>query len=166
VPKAVRVAVLVDPADVSVAESTLRDVQEAACAMGLQIHRLNARTSREIDGAFAAIACERLDALFVASDAFFTSQRMQFATLAARERIPAAYGDRSVVRAGGLMNYGTDTADIHPEARRRMMCVLFLAVPIALITALTFSAMLDPRVPQRNLRKRAEEKGLSFSALG
>jgi putative tryptophan/tyrosine transport system substrate-binding protein len=111
VPKAVCVTVLVDPANVSVAESTLRDAQQAARTMGLQIRVLNARTSREIDDAFATIAGERPDALFVASDAFFTSQRVQLAALAVRERIPAAFGDRSVVRAGGLMSYGTDTAD-------------------------------------------------------
>ena len=87
VPKAVRVAVLVNPANAPIAETTLRDVQEAARAIGLQIHVLNASTSREIDAAFATLARERPDALFVAPDAFFTSRRVQIATLAARDRI-------------------------------------------------------------------------------
>jgi putative ABC transport system substrate-binding protein len=111
VPKAERVAVLVDPANVPSTETTLRDVQEAARTLGLQIQVLSASTSREIDAAFATLAREHPDALFVAPEAFFNSRRVQFATLAARERIPAAYGSRIIVEAGGLMSYGTNTAD-------------------------------------------------------
>jgi putative tryptophan/tyrosine transport system substrate-binding protein len=111
VPKAVRIAVLVNPADASGAESALRDVQEAAPTMGLQIQILNASTIGEIDAAFAILARERPDALFVAPDAFFTSRGVQFATLTARDRIPAAYGNRDIVAVGGLMSYGTDIAD-------------------------------------------------------
>ena len=112
VPKAVRVAVLVNPANASVAESTLREVQEAAPTIGLQIQILNATTIGEIDAAFATLARERPDALFVAGDAFFVSRRVQFATLTARDRIPAAYAVRELVAAGGLMSYGTDIADM------------------------------------------------------
>ena len=115
VPKAVRVAVLVNPANATSAETTLRDVQEAARAIGLQIQVLNASTSREIDAAFATLARERPDALFVAADAFFASRRVQFATLAARDRIPAAYANRDFVAAGGLMSYGTDFADSYRQ---------------------------------------------------
>jgi putative ABC transport system substrate-binding protein len=77
VPKAVRVAVLLNPASGTVllnpaigtvAEATLRNVQEAARVIGLQIHVLNASTSREIDAAFATLARERPDALFVAPE--------------------------------------------------------------------------------------------------
>jgi putative tryptophan/tyrosine transport system substrate-binding protein len=89
----------------------LRDVQEAARAIGLQIHVLNATTIGEIDAAFTALARERPDALFVAPDGFFTSRRVQIANLAARDRIPAAYSQRDNVAAGGLMSYGTDIAD-------------------------------------------------------
>jgi ABC-type uncharacterized transport system substrate-binding protein len=110
VPKAVRIAVLVNPGNASVAESTLREVQQAAPAIGLQIQILNASTIGEIDAAFATLARERSDALFVAADAFFTSRRGQLATLTARDRIPAAYGLRDLVAAGGLMSYGTDLA--------------------------------------------------------
>jgi putative ABC transport system substrate-binding protein len=111
VPKAVRIAVLVNPANPSIAESTLRDVQEAALTIGLQIQILNASTIGEIDAAFATLARERPDALFVAPDAFFNSRRGQFVTLTTRDRIPAAYGNRNYVAAGGLMSYGTDLAD-------------------------------------------------------
>jgi len=73
VPKATRVAVLVNPANAVVAETTLRDIPEAARALGLQTHILNASTSREIETAFAALGREQVDALFVASDIFLTA---------------------------------------------------------------------------------------------
>jgi putative ABC transport system substrate-binding protein len=111
VPKAVRIAVLVNPGDASVAETTVREVQKAAPTMGLQIQILNATTIGEIDAACAILARERLDALLVAGDAFLISRRVQLATLTARDRIPAAYGVREPVEVGGLMSYGTDIAD-------------------------------------------------------
>jgi putative ABC transport system substrate-binding protein len=109
--KAVRVAVLVNPTDATDAESTLREVQEAARIIGVQIDVLNASTSREIDAAFVTLARERPDALFVAGDAFFSSGGVQLVTLTARDRIPAAYSSRDIVAAGGLMSYGTNVAD-------------------------------------------------------
>jgi putative ABC transport system substrate-binding protein len=114
-PKAVRVAVLLNPANAAIAESALRAMQEAAPTIGLKIQILNATTIGEIDAAFATLARERPDALFVASDAFFTSRRVQFATLTARERLPAAYPNREYVAAGGLMSYGTDLADMYHQ---------------------------------------------------
>jgi putative tryptophan/tyrosine transport system substrate-binding protein len=111
VPKAVRVAVLVNPGNASIAELTLRDVQKAAPIIGLQIQILNASTIGEIDAAFASFARERADALFVAGDAFFTSRRGQFATLTAMNKIPATFALRDFVAGGGLMSYGTDIAD-------------------------------------------------------
>jgi putative tryptophan/tyrosine transport system substrate-binding protein len=104
VPKAVRIAVLVNPANATVVETILREVQEAARVIGLQIHVLNASTSREIDAAFATLVHDRPDALFVSPDNFFTSGYVQIVTLAARERIPAAYANRDHVVAGGLMS--------------------------------------------------------------
>jgi putative ABC transport system substrate-binding protein len=112
VPKAVRVAVLVNPANASSAESVLREVQQAAPTIGLQIQILNANTIGEIDAAFAILARERSDALFVAGDAFFFDRRVQFATLTARDRIPATYAVRELVAAGGLMSYGPDLAEM------------------------------------------------------
>jgi len=111
VPNAVRVAVLVNPANVPGTETALRIVQEAAPTMGLQIQILKASTSREIDAAFATIERERPDALFVIGDAFFISRAVQFATLTARSRIPATYPVRDYVTVGGLMSYGTDFPD-------------------------------------------------------
>ena len=111
VPKAVRVAVLVNPANTTNTEPTLRAVQEAAPAIGLQIQILNATTIGEIDAAFTALAREHCDALFVGPDPLFTIRRGQFATLTARDRIPATYARREFVAAGGLMSYGTDLPD-------------------------------------------------------
>jgi putative tryptophan/tyrosine transport system substrate-binding protein len=111
VPKAVRVAVLVNPANPLVAEPTVREVREAARTIGLQIQILNATTSGEIDAAFATIARQRLDALFVASNAFFGTRNVQLVTLAARDKIPTVYAQRGAVAAGGLMSYGTKLAD-------------------------------------------------------
>jgi putative ABC transport system substrate-binding protein len=115
VPKAFRVTVLVNPADSATAETALQGVEEAARPIGLQIHILNAATIGEIDAAFAALARERPDALFVTADQFFSSRRVQLATLAAHNRIPAAYGNRDYVAAGGLMSYGTDIADMYRQ---------------------------------------------------
>jgi putative ABC transport system substrate-binding protein len=111
VPKAVRVAVLVNPASAATAETTLREVSGAAGAMGMQIRVLNASTIGELEAAFATLARERPDALFVAPDGFFASRRVQIATLAERDRIPAAYATRDEAVAGGLMSYGTDSSD-------------------------------------------------------
>jgi putative tryptophan/tyrosine transport system substrate-binding protein len=111
-PKAARVAVLVNPANAAAAESILRDLQEAAPTIGLQIQILNATTIGEIDAAFATFARERPDALFVGPDGFFNSRGVQFATLTARDRLPAAYESRNMVAVGGLMSYGTDIADM------------------------------------------------------
>jgi len=116
VPKAVRIALLVNPANAMVAEPTLRSVQDAARVIGLQIQILEASTIREIDAAFATFAYERPDALFVGGDVFFTqNRRVQLVTLAARDRIPAAYVDRESVAVGGLMSYGTDLTDSYRQ---------------------------------------------------
>jgi putative tryptophan/tyrosine transport system substrate-binding protein len=115
VPAAARVAVLVNPSDASAMESTLRDVEAAARAIGLQIQVLNASTSREIDAAFATMVRERPDALFVGPGAFFTSRRVQLANLAARIGVPAIYPVRDNVEAGGLMSYGTSLTDAYRQ---------------------------------------------------
>ena len=112
VPKAARIAVLVNPANAPIAEVMLREIPTAARAIGLQIQVLNASTSREIDAAFATIVRDRADALFIAPDGFFTSRRIQLATLAARDRMPTSCSNRVMAEAGLLMSYGTDTADM------------------------------------------------------
>ena len=110
-PKAVRIVVLVNPANAPIAEATLREVPEAARALGLQIRVFNASTSREIEAAFASLGRDPADALYVAGEGFFISRRVQFATLATRYGIPAIYSNREFPEVGGLMSYGTDGLD-------------------------------------------------------
>jgi putative ABC transport system substrate-binding protein len=107
VPAATRVAVLLNP-NAMIFESTLRDVELAARAMGLQIQVVRASTSREIDAAFATFVRERPDALFVGGDPFFNARRVQLALLAGHHEIPAIYSGREYAEAGGLMTYGSD----------------------------------------------------------
>jgi putative ABC transport system substrate-binding protein len=107
VPAVTRVAVLLNPAGPA-PETTLRDVETAARAMGLQIQVLNAGTSRQINAAFAGFVRERPDALFVGPDPFFISRRVQLVHLASRHAVPAAYTGRDYAVAGGLMSYGSN----------------------------------------------------------
>jgi putative tryptophan/tyrosine transport system substrate-binding protein len=116
VPAATRVAVVVNPANATTAESTLRDVAPAARAMGLQIMVLKTSTSREIDAAFDSFLRERPDALFVDPDPFFVSQRVQLVHLASRHAIPAIYGLREFAEVGGLMSYGPSAAEAMRQA--------------------------------------------------
>jgi ABC-type uncharacterized transport system substrate-binding protein len=111
-PRAVRVAVLVNPADATNTASTLRDVEAAARAIGLQIQVLNASTSREINAAFENIGRDRPDALFVGPDTFLIARRIQVVQLAAFHRLPAVLPVREYVEAGGLMSYGANIADV------------------------------------------------------
>jgi putative tryptophan/tyrosine transport system substrate-binding protein len=115
VPAATRVAVLVNSANAEFTEPTLRDVEAAARAMGLQIQVLNANTSREIDAAFATVVRERPDALFVGPGPFFISRRVQLANLAARSGVPAIYPVRDNALAGGLMSYGASLTDAYRQ---------------------------------------------------
>jgi ABC-type uncharacterized transport system substrate-binding protein len=114
VPAATRVAVLVNPANITT-ESTLRDVQPAARAMGQQIQVFNASTSREIDAAFTTLVRERPDALFVAVDGFFDSRRVQLVQLATHYHVPAAYSGREYAEVGGLMSYGSDITNAYRQ---------------------------------------------------
>jgi putative ABC transport system substrate-binding protein len=115
VPGAVRVAVLVNPANASISETTLRDLQTAARAMALQIQVFNASTSREIDAVFTSFVRERPDALFVDTGPFFTARRVQLVQLAARHAVPATYAGRQFVDHGGLMSYGASLADAYRQ---------------------------------------------------
>jgi putative ABC transport system substrate-binding protein len=92
VPTATRIAVLVNPANPGEAELTVRDVETAARAMGLQIQVLNASNGREIDTAFTSLARDRPDALFVGGDQLFTLRHVQLVHLASRHGVPATYG--------------------------------------------------------------------------
>ena len=111
VPGATRVAVLVNPANATTTETTLRDLEPAGRAMGLQIQVLNASTPHEIDTVFAPFVRERPDAIFVSIDQLFFRRRVQLVNLASRYAVPAAYALRDFPEAGGLMSYGTNLSD-------------------------------------------------------
>jgi putative tryptophan/tyrosine transport system substrate-binding protein len=115
VPAAVRVSVLVDPASTTITEATLRGVEPAARAMGLQIQVLHASSSREINAAFATFLRERPDALFVSIGPLFTARRVQLATLAARHMVPMTSGNRQFTETGGLMSYGANIVDAYHQ---------------------------------------------------
>jgi putative tryptophan/tyrosine transport system substrate-binding protein len=118
VPAATRVAVLVDPTNVSVTESILREVGLFARATGLKIQVLRASTSAEIDAAFAVFtssASERPDALFVSQDPFLNTRRLQLSLLAMRHGVPAIYSGREFAEVGGVMSYGSNIPDAYRQ---------------------------------------------------
>jgi putative tryptophan/tyrosine transport system substrate-binding protein len=115
VPAAARLAVLVNPTNVGRGPFTRAELEPAARVLGLQVQFYDASTNQEIDAAYATLVHERPDALFVSSDVFFTSRRVQLISLAARHALPAAYSLREFVEAGGLMSYGTSITDMYRQ---------------------------------------------------
>jgi len=114
VPDAAVISVLVNP-NFPGSAFQVREIQEAARTLRHPIHVLNASSAGEIDTAFATLVHQRTDALLVAGDPFFLSRASQFITLAARHAVPAMYGFREYVLAGGLMSYGTSITDAHRQ---------------------------------------------------
>jgi len=114
VPAATRIAVVLDPVNAAYAAPTLKELQDLARARGLQVKVFNATTPAEIDAAFASLAGERFEALFVGP--FSTDRRVQLALLAALHRVPATYPWRDFVDAGGLMSYGASLGYAYRQA--------------------------------------------------
>jgi putative ABC transport system substrate-binding protein len=115
VPRLTRVAVLLNPADRSRTESSLRDVRAAAHTMGVQIQILNANDSREIDAAFETISRERPDGVFIMTTTFLSARVVQLAVLSAFYRLPSSHDLREFAEAGGLMSYGTHIVDVYHQ---------------------------------------------------
>ena len=115
VPAAKQVVALVNPGGVGIAEVIVRDVEQAGRALGWQINIAHASTSREIDAAFAMLADQRPDAIFVGGDPLLNARRVQLALLAAYHRIPAIYSGREFAEAGGLVSYGSDITDAYRQ---------------------------------------------------
>ena len=132
VPGVSRIGVLVNPANPATSEATLRDVELAARALGLQIIVLNASTSREINAAFTTFVGERPGALFVGTDPFFNNRRIQLVQLAARHSVPAAYTGRLFAELGGLMSYGSDILDAYRQVGAYVGRILKGAKPVDL----------------------------------
>ena len=112
VPKIRRVAILSNPTN-AYHKLAIREANVAARSLGVQLQLLEARGPNEFDGAFAAMAKERVGALLVLSDAMLSSHRTRLADLAARSRLPSAYAVRESVEAGGLMSYGSSLRDLY-----------------------------------------------------
>ena len=156
VPKAARIALLVNPTSPSTAEPTLKEAQEAAPTLGLQILVFSASTIGEIDAAFSALSRVRADALVVAGDGFFNSRRVQFATLAARDRVPTGFVSREYVEAGGLMNYGTNIADMFRQTGIYTGSILKGAKPadLPVLQSTKFEFRATSEHPEREYRTR------------
>jgi putative ABC transport system substrate-binding protein len=114
-PQAMRIALLLNPANATNAQTTLTDVETAARTMGLQIQVLKASSNRDIDTAFNTLARDRPDALFVSGDSLFNSRRLHLAILAARHALPALYSSRDYPESGGLISYGSNVTDAYRE---------------------------------------------------
>ena len=115
VPEVRRVAILTNPAN-PVHALAISNVKVAARSLGVQLQLLEARGLNEFDGAFAAMAKERVGALLIVADSMFLLHAARLADLAARSRLPAAYGYRDSVEAGGLMAYGPSLPDLWRRA--------------------------------------------------
>jgi putative tryptophan/tyrosine transport system substrate-binding protein len=115
VPKAMTIAVLVNP-ETAVSRTDGANVLAAAQSVGLQAHLINVSAEGQIEDAFKVTVERRIDALLVATDAFFISQRQKLVALAARHAIPVVYWAREFVVAGGLMSYGASETDAFRSA--------------------------------------------------
>jgi putative ABC transport system substrate-binding protein len=115
VPQAATIGVLLNP-KFPAADSQLRDLQQAAPTIGLQIHILRASTDSELDAAFETVTQQRIAALAVTTDPFFDTRRDKLVALAASRAVPTIYQFREYVAAGGLMSYGNDSIDVYRQA--------------------------------------------------
>jgi putative ABC transport system substrate-binding protein len=112
-PTASAIALLVNPANPTLAESNTKLFQTAARSLGLELHVLNASTERELDEIFTKLIQLRAGGLVISPDSFFTSRSEQLAALAVRHAVPTIYQGRSFAAAGGLLSYGGDTLDAY-----------------------------------------------------
>ena len=110
-PKATRIGVLVNPNNPNT-EPIVKQAQAAAPALGQEIEVVTAGNAREIDTAFASLVQKRIEALMINPDPVFANRRVQIATLATRQAMPAIFGERESVDAGGLMSYGASQTDL------------------------------------------------------
>jgi putative ABC transport system substrate-binding protein len=107
-PKAMRIAFLVNPANRALAEADIKEAQQTAHDLGLDLLVLNASSPTEIDEAFARLVHEQASALLTNSESYFMIEREQLAALAAHYAVPAMYAYRENTLAGGLMSYGSN----------------------------------------------------------
>jgi putative tryptophan/tyrosine transport system substrate-binding protein len=113
-PKATPIAVLINP-NYADAENQLRDVQEAAARLGVQLVIVRANAESDFNAAFSTVVQQRSGALQVCASPFFNNRREQLVVLAARHALPTIYEWRDFAAAGGLMSYGTSLADAYRQ---------------------------------------------------
>ena len=155
VPDAALIAVLLNPTWPTF-DTQLNDVQEAARAVGQQIHVLRADTEHEIDAAFDKAKELRANAMMVGPSTFFTVRRNQIVELAARDALPTIYGQRDYWTAGGLMSYATDLTDAYRQAGVYSGKILHGAQPTELpvVQSAKFELLINLKV--------AKSLGLTF----
>ena len=110
VPKATIIGLLVNPTNPT-NEPDMREAQDAARKLGLELHVVGASNAQEIDAAFATLMQKRAQALVIDGDNVFFNRRQQLAILAVRHLMPSIYGTREYPEAGGLMSYGVSVLD-------------------------------------------------------
>ena len=115
-PTAAAIALLVNPTNATQTEAQTQQTEAAAHRVGLRLHVMNASTESDVGKAFAIVAEQRVDAVIVGGDPFFTSQRDRLVALAARHALPVVYNLREFVAAGGLMSYGSSITDAYRQA--------------------------------------------------
>ena len=111
VPKATSLALLVNPTSPNLAEVQSKDLRTVAHSRGLQLHVLQASNDLDFDDVFSSVTRLQASGLVISSDSFFFSRSKELATLAARHAVPAIFGFREFVTAGGLMSYGGSLAE-------------------------------------------------------
>ena len=114
VPRTTTVALLIDP-DFGTVEAQVRDVQEAAIRLDLQVVVVLANSDRDVEAAFATFVERRAGGLMVGASASFNNRRDRLIALSARYGLPTIYEVREFVTAGGLMSYGNDLADSYRQ---------------------------------------------------
>ena len=113
-PSGAAIAVLTNPAG-SGTEVQLREMHEAAHAMGRKIHAVSAATDHEIDMAFAGLAALDAKGLLISADPLFNRRRRKIVELTLRHKIPSISEWREFAEAGGLMSYGSDLGNGYRE---------------------------------------------------
>jgi len=115
VPNASVIGMLVN-SKIPASKDHIRDQQAAASALGLSLQIVEASSERDLAPAFASLANNRADALYIDGDSLFTGSRAQLAALATQHAMPTVFANRESVVAGGLMSYGTSMTDAYRQA--------------------------------------------------
>ena len=163
-PSLSRVAVLLNPANDNYTP-ILKGMHEAAAKLKVKIVRVEARSVREIDGAFAAMDRAEAQAVIAAFDALYVQQRHQIGALAVKYRLPSLFPVRQQVEAGGLMSYGQNFGKLYRRAAGYVDRIIKGARPgdLPIEQATRFELVINNRIARaldldipESVRKRAD----------